>query len=130
MHWLFLDSSSRDLLRMAVLPASGRIRAKTVHKQRVNVPSTLAAFFDPEDLKNASGVCVVAGPGSFSAVRGGVLAGNLLARFLNIPLTGVSVDESVDLPALRHRLASGDVPAVSYVAPVYDAEPNITCPQP
>lgn len=127
MSWLFIDSSSRGELRLAVLPRTGRIRAKTVRRPRVNAPSAMSAFFTADDISAASGVCVVAGPGSFSAVRGGVIAGNLLARLGAKTLVGVSVDEARDLAALRNRLAAGSVPASPYVAPVYDAEPNITC---
>ena len=35
-----------------------------------------------------------------------------------------------DLYGLRDRLLKGNIPASTYVAPVYDAEPNITCPKP
>lgn len=125
--WLFIDSSSRGELRVAVLPRAGRIRSKTVRRLRINVPSALSTFFSAEDIARASGVCVVAGPGSFSAVRAGVLAGNVLARFTGKALLGVSVDEARDLAAVRDRLVAGTVATTSYVAPVYDAEPNITC---
>lgn len=127
MRWLFLDSSERGLLRLALMPEAGRLIQKTIRRPRVNVPVEVASFMDVGDTKDLTGICVVAGPGSFSAVRSGVLAANLLARFLHVPLAGVSVAEASDLSVLRGRLAMNDVPAVSYVAPVYDAEPNITC---
>jgi tRNA A37 threonylcarbamoyladenosine modification protein TsaB len=125
--WLFIDTHNRGEVHFAVLPIKGKIRSKIIQKPRVNVPSALAAFVDPAELATLSGVCVVAGPGSFSAVRAGVLAGNLIARLVNKPLMGVSVDEAVDLGVLRQRLVDGSIEASTYVAPVYDAEPNITC---
>ena len=126
MSWLFIDSSARGVLRLALLPAQGRIRSRTIRRARVNTPSALASFFVLAEVKQASGVCVVAGPGSFSAVRGGVLTANVVARFLGKPIVGVSVEEAGDLSALRRSLVDGTIKPVAYVAPVYDQEPNIT----
>lgn len=77
------------------------------------------------------GVCVVSGPGSFSAVRTGVLYANLLSRLKKVPLVGVTVEEAADLPSLARKLeaSSWKSKAVDYVAPVYEAEPNITLPK-
>lgn len=75
------------------------------------------------------GICVVEGPGSFSAVRTGVLDANLLSRLWKLPLFGVRVDEAQDLDALTERLVAKSLKKKSYVAPVYDAEPNITVPK-
>jgi len=72
------------------------------------------------------GICVVAGPGSFSSVRSGVLDANLLARLWRVPLVGVTVEDAQDLPALARRLAAEHSRGAAYVAPIYDAEPNIT----
>lgn len=74
---------------------------------------------------------MVAGPGSFSAVRAGVLQANLIARLLKLPLVGVTVDEAGDLEALHRELRDPRLKlAVPYVAPIYDKEPNITTPKP
>lgn len=74
-----------------------------------------------DELKNADGICVVKGPGSFSSIRAGVLAANLLARALQLKL--------YSLPAGQGKIASevleGLEPQV-FVAPEYDREPNIT----
>lgn len=80
----------------------------------------------------ADGVCVVSGPGSFSSVRTGVLYANLLSRLLRIPLVGVTVDEASDLDALARQLLATRYSKFEtrYVAPIYDAEPNITVPRP
>lgn len=91
--------------------------------------SAIASFFAPKVVAEADGVCVVAGPGSFSAVRSGVLVANVLARMFGIPLHGFSTDEVEDLNDVRDRLVAGSVASQPYVAPVYDAEPNITCPK-
>ena len=65
-------------------------------------------------------MCVVEGPGSFSAVRGGVLDAKLLARFPRLPLVAVTAGEPCYPAGLASRIASGDVSIPSYVAPVYD----------
>ena len=114
-------------MRLADIPARGRIR---VAKKTVMPGATvfaIASFFSPTDVERAHGVCVVAGPGSFSAIRGGVLIANLLARLHDKKLYGLSKDEASDLTAVRERLTDGQLPSAPYVAPVYDAEPNITC---
>jgi hypothetical protein len=50
----------------------------------------------------------------------------LLARLWRVPLIGVTVDDAQDLPALARRLAAEHSRGAAYVAPIYDAEPNIT----
>ncbi len=127
MSWFFLDTSARGVVRLALLPRAGRIRSRMVRRARPNAVVECAAFLALTERKKLSGVCVVAGPGSFSAVRSGVLVANLLARVRGVPLVGVSVAEASLLPALRDRLASGELATMPYVAPVYDQEPNITC---
>ncbi len=80
--------------------------------------------------RTMSGVCVVAGPGSFSAVRSGVIAANLLSRFLHAPLIGISVTDAQDLGSVARHLEglAQTSSASTFIAPVYDAEPNITQP--
>lgn len=80
---------------------------------------------DRKRLKHIDGICVVAGPGSFSAVRTGVLYANLLSRLIRRPLVGVLREETNDLTALAKHLYDG-ASVTPYVSPLYDAEPNIT----
>ncbi len=84
---------------------------------------------DRAKLMSCEGVCVVAGPGSFSAIRTGVLYANLLARLLKRPLIALSVAESATLEDIQASLKQRYSNPVEYVAPVYDAEPNITIPR-
>jgi tRNA A37 threonylcarbamoyladenosine modification protein TsaB len=126
MSWVFIDSSARGVLRLALMPARGRIRSRTIRRTRIHVPSALASFVSVDALRHAEGVCVVAGPGSFSAIRAGVLVANVMARALGKPLAGVSVAQAAHLSVLRDALAHGAIASSAYVAPVYDQEPNIT----
>lgn len=130
MSWIFIDTSERGAVRLADVPRRGRIR---VTQQKVlpgATVSAIASFVEPEKVAQADGICVVAGPGSFSAVRSGVLVANVLARMFGMPLHGLSREEATDMKAIRDRLLAHDITSTPYVAPVYDAEPNITCPKP
>jgi tRNA A37 threonylcarbamoyladenosine modification protein TsaB len=126
MAWLFLDTHINGRVRYARLDA-GRVE-KLV--QREGRASKLLPMIEKEAKeKDLTGICVVEGPGSFSAIRGGVLDANLLARLRDVPLVAVPSSAGEDLAALAARLALGDVSASSYVAPIYDREPNITTPK-
>lgn len=129
MEWLLIDSSSRTSFRVARIPDVGEIReVVTQEGARASVLSDLHALIDPSECSDLSGIAVVYGPGSFSAVRSGVLIANLLSRLYNLPLYGFAKEEAIDLLDVRRKLCSGEVVSSMYVSPVYDAEPNITQP--
>lgn len=129
MAWLFLDSHERGNSRLGWLD-EGRPRIKTITGSAGRLLNELAK--QRKQLDAVDGVCVVSGPGSFSSVRTGVLYANLLSRLLRIPLVGVTVDEAGDLDALSRRLFATRSTKFEtrYIAPIYDAEPNITVPRP
>lgn len=122
--WLFVDTSERDFARVALL--GPRIVIRTV-AGRGRVLHALSDALPARRLPAVSGVCVVAGPGPFSAVRSGVLVGNLVARILGVPLMGILKDDASDLRRVRALLLKGRLCPSVYVSPIYDAEPNITC---
>ncbi|MFA5129771.1 MAG: hypothetical protein WC477_02495 [Patescibacteria group bacterium] len=124
--WLFLDTSSRSRLRLALFSQTGVERLQDDEGERRPLVALLSAFISHRELTSLTGVCVVKGPGSFSAIRSGVLIANLLSRLYHIPLVGISCDEAVDLALVAKRVHSRRVGKSKYVAPVYDAEPNIT----
>lgn len=126
MAWLFIDTHENGRVQSAWLEA-GRVKKHIDHQGRASI---LLPLLVKDILTHPpEGVCVVEGPGSFSAVRGGVLDANLLARFLRVPLVAVPASHAENLEVLAARLHSGDVSATSYVAPIYDQEPNITLPK-
>lgn len=126
--WFFIDSSERGRLRLAQIPVLGTVHAHDVIAPRYALIRELAAFMPKKRLSELKGICVVCGPGSFSAVRGGVLAANVMARILRIPLFSLDRSEAHDLEAVRDGLVQGRYHANAYVAPLYEAEPNITVP--
>ena len=127
MAWLFLDTHAMGQVRVAWLDGA------RVEEERVEARSQ-AALPLVERLvagrrEALEGICVVQGPGSFSAVRTGVLDANLLARLWKVPLVALVGEEATDLAALANRLKEGAFKPTRYVAPTYDAEPNITLPK-
>ncbi len=126
--WLFIDTTKSGEFRSGFLGQTVAVAAGLGRSNKFL--SALARRLTPQKLEALSGICVVAGPGSFTAVRTGVLVANLLARLYGKPLCGVSVEESQDLKNLAERLLAGKVKSSTYVAPEYYAEPNITLKQP
>ncbi len=126
MTWLFIDTHEQGRVRAAWLE-SGKVIKRQEKEGRAAILLPMIA----KDLEKhkLSGVCIVAGPGSFSAVRGGVLDANLIARLKGIPLVPVEVTAWNDLEGLAARIQSGDISTSEYVAPIYDQEPNITIPK-
>jgi hypothetical protein len=124
--WLFIDTSVAGVCRVGVLDGL-RVHVREVTGRSGVLLPAIATF--GRSLSALRGVCVVSGPGSFSSVRAGVLIANLFARVRRLPLVGVTVREADDLSRLSERLGAGDLSPVSFVEPVYDAEPNITLPR-
>jgi len=125
--YLFIDAHVRGRMAFAMIPLNiqQEIVAHEVEGSR-NLVGEAERFFGPH-AKRACGIMVVAGPGSFSSIRSGVLVANLMSRLLGIPLYGMeAATDRVDLSALRQDLASGRLAPRSYIAPIYDQEPNIT----
>ena len=126
MAWLFLDTHENGRVRLAWMQ-NGKVLKSTEKEGRAAVLLPLIAKdFAKYKLE---GVCVVQGPGSFSAVRGGVLDANLIARLNKVPLVPVNATDGLDLQAIAANLAQGELSSSEYVAPIYDAEPNITIPK-
>ncbi len=77
------------------------------------------------------GVLVASGPGTFSSIRTGVLYANLFSRLKQVPLIEVLEEEAspANYPKLIQEYRLGTRQAASYIAPIYDREPNITTPR-
>lgn len=126
--YLYIDTHDRTGYTVGTL-AVDRVRVKRFEGRSQGMLPKLDAVMKRAKGKAWKGIVVVAGPGSFSAVRTGVLDANLLSRFLRLPLYAVTVTETAQLDRLVERLEAGEFVPQSYVAPVYDAEPNITIPK-
>ncbi|MEK7168004.1 MAG: tRNA (adenosine(37)-N6)-threonylcarbamoyltransferase complex dimerization subunit type 1 TsaB [Patescibacteria group bacterium] len=78
------------------------------------------------DLAKIKGIGVVTGPGSFTSLRIGVTAANVLAYALKIPAVGISLKEFKDnkdlVGKILKKLAGKKF---GLVLPFYGKEPNI-----
>ncbi len=127
MSWLFIDSSAPKNFRLGLLGPTVKLWEHTARSNELL--AQLNKRVPKRVLMNTDGICVVSGPGSFTAIRTGVLIANLLARLLNKPLVGIPISEAHDLVQLSAQLATHHFPLASYVKPEYDTEPNITLPK-
>lgn len=82
-------------------------------------------------LNALEGILVASGPGTFSSIRTGVLYANLMARLLKLPLLDLAEQEALPgmYPQIIQAYRAGTRHTASYVAPIYDREPNITLPR-
>lgn len=125
MGWLFIDTSLPNEFRMGTF-SSDEVKVKSYEGRARELLPMISRKVPSATVRQLDGICVVYGPGSFSAVRGGVVAANILSRAWRIPLVGVSREEAEDLAQLAQDVVTKKKLPTSYVMPTYDAEPNIT----
>ncbi|MBI5071654.1 hypothetical protein HZB93_02040 [Candidatus Falkowbacteria bacterium] len=81
--------------------------------------------------KDIRGIIVVSGPGSFTAVRQGVVSANAFGYLLGVPVVGVKLDEFKNenefLKLGYEKMTKAKKGTV--VLPAYGREPNITKPK-
>ena len=128
MAWLCLDTHISGKTRLGLLGHSGWIEYRE-EEGRAHRVLTIIAAWHKQDPKLIQGVAVVEGPGSFSAIRTGVLYADLYARLRHLPLVALGPDHLADPVALFEKIQDGTLSRTTYVAPVYDQEPNITVPR-
>ncbi len=128
MNWFFINTHERNLAVLGFLADNNN----SIKKYKVKPGALMKVFnknFTKQDIAKAEGIILVTGPGSFSAIRAGVLIGNLLARIYQKPLYAISNKDSCDLPRLISRIQKSKLAPTNYAEPVYDAKPNITKPK-
>ena len=123
MTFLFIRSTEPSLFSVGTLGPKGAELSSVALRSHAILGEVMSVR---RKVKKLDGICVVAGPGSFTAVRTGVLIANLIARLDRIPLYGIAAAQAQDLDGLYRDLAAGAVPTSGYVAPTYTSEPNIT----
>lgn len=81
-------------------------------------------------VADARRVCVVSGPGAFTATRVSVTIANAIAFARGIPVRGIENAARLPLEQLMGSGAcEGDDAASGYAMPVHDRPPNITLPK-
>lgn len=82
----------------------------------------------PGDL---GGIAVISGPGSFTALRQGIVAANTISYVLEIPVAGIRLDEFSNddelITVIYEKIKKAKVGEI--VLPFYGGEPNITTPR-
>ncbi|MFO0764624.1 MAG: hypothetical protein U0487_01065 [Patescibacteria group bacterium] len=125
MSWLYIDTHESGVLRFALLKKGGKPKLRVILGRGQKLLPKISSY-----LAELEGVFCVSGPGSFSAIRIGVLDANLIARLKSIPLVGLEYHgETETLAKAQQKLDDGGFVATEYLAPIYDAEPNITLPK-
>jgi len=123
---LYIDTHQRGLVKFGLL-GSGYNEHYHAQGRTDVILQELNKQIKINWQKEINGILVVNGPGPFSAIRGGVLVANLLARSLVVPLYRVSVSEFDDNQNLLNQIKNNKLEPIDYVIPIYDSEPNITC---
>ena len=95
---LVINTAINHYLGIALLK-NKELLARTWRKVQYKQSENLLTFIDTILVKNAlnkndlAGITVVAGPGSFTAVRIGVLTGNTWGLILNIPVISYEIKD-------------------------------------
>ena len=123
---IIFDTGNPDGPRMGIQTSAKQITWVTLpgvwHSTEEIMPTLLKQLRQVKcSLKDIEKIFVVPGPGSFTAVRAGVVWGNALAYALNIPLA--------DLSRAATTTPLGPAVLKKLVRPVYGAEPNISLPK-
>ncbi|MFZ6015872.1 MAG: hypothetical protein ACOYUZ_06005 [Patescibacteria group bacterium] len=128
MSWFFIDTHSREQSRFGWLNKDSA-NLFSITGRTVNLVAEMSKKIRLKDLRNADGICIVKGPGSFSSIRAGVLIANLLSRIYKLDLLPVSPGHTDSFVELIKCLENGKIKKAVYVDPIYDQEPNITLPK-
>lgn len=121
MKWLYLDTHESGVLRYGVIKTTGKPALRTINGRGQKLLPVIS-----KHLSEINGIICVEGPGAFSAIRTGVLDANLLSRLLKVPLYGITYQGEETFQRSIEAIRGGELQPVSYLAPIYDAEPNIT----
>ena len=79
-------------------------------------------------LADVTGSVVVRGPGSFTAVRTGIIIANTLSKALNVPVRGLVAKNPLSKINVLHQAAISGMKN-SAVKPWYGKKPNISKPK-
>ncbi len=129
MAWLFIDAARPRAYRVGLLGVR-TVRVRESLGRSHGIVIECMSWLKKLGKEPLHGVCVVAGPGSFTSIRTGVIVGTMIARLRGVSLIGVSCEDAVDLERLRTECFAGTRQPTEHILPLYDAEPNITIAQP
>jgi len=130
---LYIDTSKGDSFTVALVKATDSFisqEIKSDFRQAELLLPTVDQLLNTngQELSSLQGIIVVSGPGSFTALRTGVILANTLAYALKLPVIGIRNDSSDNLNKLiaqgLEQLTKAQPGTI--VVPEYGQEPNIT----
>ncbi len=134
--YLLIHSPNRDTTYVALAKSEGIFDTENYSAQ-ANANMDLMIDIDailkrnnatPQNLK---GIIVMSGPGSFAALRSGIVIANTTGQVLNIPVAGVGGNETYvaeELFAEGMKVLGGMKEFVP-VIPAYGREANVSTPK-
>lgn len=134
---LFIDTADNKKLTVALFDREKTIAWKSVpakYRQAEMLLVEIEKLLKSEGyaLKALTAIAVAKGPGSFTALRIGVIAANTLSYVLNIPVVGLSereVEDKTQLSKIISKQLGKKKIFGGIVEPFYGKEPNITKPK-
>jgi tRNA threonylcarbamoyladenosine biosynthesis protein TsaB len=131
--YLFIDSSQKDEMQVAVLEKDGSVlvlkKVKSKYQQAEKLLPSIETVLDSIKMKkeNIKGVLVVHGPGGFTSLRIGIATANAFGFSLNIPVVGiekVEIEKNKKYFEMIKKIKRFKKFRES-VLPEYGSEPNI-----
>ncbi|HEX9664748.1 MAG TPA: hypothetical protein VGA49_02895 [Patescibacteria group bacterium] len=131
---MYLVINTTDQLFFGLINEKGELTAQFSFPGRVKSDyfiKQLKDFLKKNEIETAklNGLGVVNGPGSFTAVRTGVVFANSLAFALNIPIVSLRSDQFKDIDQLITKIykkISQTDSSGRLINPIYDQAPGIT----
>ncbi len=125
---LYINTSQRENIEFAIIKDREvfLLQKNTGLKQSEQALFLLDSFLKKNKIKlsNISRIVVNRGPGSFTAVRLGIVLANTLSFALNIPVVGV---DNLELKNKEDYLGLSKLKfGKDFIKPYYDREPDIT----
>lgn len=131
--YLFLNTQNSDQIILALINKSGQIlvmkKISAEHQQSEKLLASLESILKQAkiNLKKITGLIVVTGPGSFTALRIGLATANILAWSLQIPIIGLKSTNQSPEQLIKVGLKKiTKIKKFQQVLPEYGQEPNIT----
>src|SRR3989338_5377730 len=125
--YLYIESLTREQTALQLFTGSKIIKEKIVPSETDNLLLSIVRFLGRgRSFSDIAAIFLHCGPGSFSAVRAGVLLGNTLASVLDIPLVPLhgEVDRKIIYKNSARILKRSKFKNMA--VPIYNREPNIT----